>query len=108
MAGYKWPKNPDIITSYRSRFSVAAHTAINWLRYEFGFGSLVQVRLEEDHRIHVGFTRKLELQMNNLLRFEERENNAHAKKEFIEGMTSPKAIDMAHGNSKQIEYKKKA
>jgi hypothetical protein len=93
LAGYKLPKHPDSALVFKSQARTVINQIGKWLCDEYGFNYL-SVKMEEDKRVHHGFSRKIEHQKNNLLRVEKRKQAAIKMAEAKEGLTDSKIIDM--------------
>jgi hypothetical protein len=91
LAHYSWPRNPDTAKIFRGNFQKGIFDAIIHLQNEWGF-NIVAVRFLEDKRVHYGFTRKLELQLNSLVRKEKARDASITRAKQVEALTDPRAL----------------
>jgi hypothetical protein len=92
LAYYTPPKNPDSAKVFRSNFQAGIYTAIKHLQTEWGF-NIVAVKLPDDKRVHYGFTKKRELQLNSLLRAESARDAKIKRVTQIKNIIDPKLLE---------------
>lgn len=103
LAYYTFPKNPDSLKVFLRNFqSNGINIAIKHLQNEWGF-NIVAVKLPIDKRVHYGFTRKLELQLNSLIRKETARNALIARTQQIEAITDPRALKLESKETVEIK-----
>jgi hypothetical protein len=93
LAHYSWPRNSDTARVFRGNFQTGILQAIIHLQNEWGF-NIVAVKFLEDKRVHYGFTRKLELQLNSLVRKEKSRDALIKRAQQVEAITDPKALKL--------------
>lgn len=99
LAGYKLPSHHDSSIVFKAYARTLTNQISNWLRNEYGFNFL-SIKMEEDKRVHYGFSRKMEHQKNNLIRAENRMISAIRMAESKEALTDSRVLQIIK-NEKQ-------